>query len=252
MITRFVEKIKPSIFLIGATSVGRVLAPRISMRRQTGLTADCTSLEIHPESKLLLQTRPAFGGNIMATITCEKRRPQMATVRAKVFEMPGRDDSRSGKIIGVDAPKEILDRCKLLKKVREGVDEDISDAEIIVVGGRGLERQEGFKLLRDLAKELGGVVGATRQPVEEGWITYGKQIGLSGKTVRPKLYIGCGVSGAVQHTAGMETADYVVAINKDPEAQIFKISDIGIVGDIYSVVPELIEGIRRIRKEGII
>ncbi len=249
VITELVNEVRPSIFLVGATSVGRILAPRITTRMRTGLTADCTYLEVDPKTKLLLQTRPAFGGNIMATIKCETRRPQMSTVRPKVIEMPSRDDKRNGEIIQMDVPEVLLDRVKLLGRVCEGCDVDISEADIIVVGGRGVERKEGFAMLSELANLLGGMVGSTRPPVDEGWISYAHQIGLSGKTVRPKLYIACGVSGSVQHMAGMETSDYIIAINKDPEAPIFKISDLGIVGDLYSIIPELIETLKKQKKK---
>jgi electron transfer flavoprotein alpha subunit/NAD-dependent dihydropyrimidine dehydrogenase PreA subunit len=249
VLTQLIKKTKPSIFLIGATAVGRILAPRISMRMKTGLTADCTKLEINTETRLLEQTRPAFGGNIMAAITCEKKRPQMATVRPKVMNKPQPDDNRIGRIKDMKYEGKITDRVKLIRKTPEADDVDLSEADIIIVGGRGLERPQAFEMLHELAALTGAVVGATRPPVEEGWISFPHQIGLSGKTVRPKIYIAAGVSGAVQHTTGMESSDYIIAINKDPEAPIMKLADLAITGDLHTIIPELIQKIREKQKK---
>ncbi|MCD6529311.1 electron transfer flavoprotein subunit alpha [Candidatus Bathyarchaeota archaeon] len=248
LIVELVEKIKPNIFLIGATFIGRSLAPRIASRLKTGLTADCTGLEIDPESRLLLQTRPAFGGNIMATIVCRNRRPQMATVRYKVMKKAEKTSRRRGELIVMDFnPKNVRDRVKVRKFVKEEAEVSLTEAEVIVSGGRGLGGPEGFKLIKELADLLGGAVGASRVAVDEGWISYSHQVGLSGKTVRPKLYIACGISGSVQHLAGMGGSDVIVAINKDPSAPIFKVADIGIVGDLYEVLPRLISRIKKYR-----
>ncbi len=252
LITDLVRRIKPNIFLIGATSIGRSLAPKIASKLKTGLTADCTGLEIDPESRLLLQTRPAFGGNIMATIICPNHRPQMATVRYKVMRKAERIPNYRGEVIELDFnPDELPDRVRVREVIKGEAGVNITDAEIIVSGGRGLGGPEGFKLLGELAELLGGAVGASRLAVDEGWISYPHQVGLSGKTVKPKLYIACGISGSVQHLAGMSGSDFIVAINKDPSAPIFKVADIGLVGDLYEIVPELIRRIKELRnKEG--
>ncbi len=244
IIADLIREVKPSIFLIGATSTGRSLAPRISTIVRTGLTADCTRLDVDDKGNLL-QTRPAFGGNIMATIYCPKNRPQMATVRYKVMKRAELKTDPQGIIEErkIDA-KKMVDRTKILN-FQKGDDEiSIVDADVIVAGGRGLGGPEGFKLLQNLARLLGGAVGASRSAVDEGWIDYVHQIGLSGRTVRPKLYIACGISGSVQHLAGMQTSDVIVAINKEPNAPIFKVATYGIVGDLYEVIPELIKLIR--------
>lgn len=243
ILTNLIKEIKPSIFLIGATSIGRSIAPRIATALRTGLTADCTELDIDTEGNLV-QTRPAFGGNVMATILCPHHRPQMATVRYKVMEKAMRRPKYAGHIIIKHVEGAILDRTNINKTSIETEKVSITEAQIIVSGGKGLGRPEGFKLLTALADALGGAIGASRLVVDEGWITYKHQVGLSGKTVRPKLYIACGISGAVQHLAGMQTADIIVAINKDPSAPIFNVADYGIVGDLYDVIPELIKCLR--------
>lgn len=242
LLVSLIQETKPSIFLLGATSVGRSLAPRIATMLRTGLTADCTGLDIDSEGNLL-QTRPAFGGNIMATILCRNNRPQMATVRYKVMKRAEKIPGYKGEIVCKNFDEEAIpDRTRIKKIIEsEGKGEvNITEANIIVSGGKGLSNPDGFKLVRELADALGGAVGASRVVVDEGWIGYPHQVGLSGRTVRPKLYIACGISGAVQHLAGMQTSDTIVAINKDPSAPIFRVADYGIVGDLYEVIPEII------------
>lgn len=240
---------EPSICLIGATSIGRSMGPRVAAKLQTGLTADCTSLDIDPETALLQQTRPAYGGNIMATIITPNSRPQMATVRYKMFPEAKKVEKPTGVII-----KKPVDKSKLTDRIKVVGFEDateqisISDADIIVAGGLGMGEPEGFKLMAELASTLGGAVGASRPTVDEGWIDYRHQVGLSGRTVRPQVYMACGISGAVQHQAGMKTSDIIISINKDPEAPIFKISSLGVVGDLYEVIPRLIQKIKEHKK----
>ncbi len=238
IISNLAKEIKPSIILLGATPIGRSLGPRVAARLKTGLTADCTGLDIDVDRNLV-QTRPAFGGNVMARIICPNNRPQIATVRYKIM-------SRAKKSLtpGLTVNKLCefkIDRVKILKsvKIKEGT--NIVDADIIVSGGKGLGRPEGFKLIKEFANVLGGAVDASRATVDEGWISHFHQIGLSGRTVRPKLYIACGISGAVQHLAGMKTSNTIVAINKDSNAPIFNVAHYGIVGDLYEVIPKLIE-----------
>lgn len=245
IIAELVTEFQPSIFLFGATTIGRSLAPRIAVKLRCGLTADCTELAIDKESKLLLQTRPAFGGNIMATIVCPEKRPQMATVRPKVMKAAERDQARTGKIVKLS--REIPpSRARLLETLEaSGQQANIQEADIIVSGGRGLGKPENFALLEELAKLLGGAVGASRAAVDAGWIPYPHQVGQTGKTVRPKLYIACGISGAVQHLAGMSSSDVIVAINKDPNAPIFSIATYGIVGDALEIIPALIAELRK-------
>jgi electron transfer flavoprotein alpha subunit len=236
---------KPSIFLIGATSLGRSLGPRAAAKLRTGLTADCTFLDIDPETRLLRQTRPAYGGNIMATIITPRSRPQMATVRYKMFPEAEKVDNPEGVV--VEKPMDmstVRDRVKVLgfEEAKEQI--SISEADLIVSGGLGMGDPDGFKIIGELAATLGAAVGASRPTVDEGWIDYRHQVGLSGRTVRPQVYMACGISGAVQHQAGMKTSDVIIAVNKDPEAPIFKISSLGVVGDLYEVVPRLIEKIK--------
>jgi electron transfer flavoprotein alpha subunit len=240
-----VERHKPEILIMGASSRGRDLAGSIATRLVTGLTADCTGLEIDPETRQLRQTRPAFGGNIMATILCPNHRPQMATVRHRVFEVPGKDDARQGQIVRERAlmvEDEIA--AKVIDFLAEEEDVNLADARIIVSGGRGVKGPEGFEPIRELAQVLGGAVGASRAAVDAGWIPYAHQVGQTGRTVRPDLYIACGISGAIQHLAGMRTAKVIVAINRDPEAPIFEVAHYGIVGDLFEVVPALNEAFR--------
>jgi electron transfer flavoprotein alpha subunit len=246
-----VRKVKPSIFLIGATAIGRSLGPKVAACLETGLTADCTGLEIDKDTKLLLQTRPAYGGNIMATIICTNRRPQMATVRYKVMKEADRDISRIPEIIKEEVDmNNIPDRVQIIdfQTVQEAA--SIVDADIIVSGGKGLGEPNGFEIIQKLARALGGAVGASRPTVDEGWMEYRHQVGLSGRTVRPKIYMACGISGAVQHLAGMKTSDVIIAINKDPDAPIFSVSSLGAIGDLYEVIPPLIEKIKENKKNG--
>jgi electron transfer flavoprotein alpha subunit len=237
---------KPEIVLAGATSLGRAFIPRVAAILKTGLTADCTSLDIDMDRRLLLQTRPAFGGNLMATIICEQRRPQMATVRPRVFKKGTANPNRKGQIIKIDFDHAaVTSKTKLLNFIQDLTRKvKIEDADIIVSGGRGLGKPENFKLIEDLAQALGAAVGSSRPPVDDGWIPYSHQVGQTGKTVRPKLYVACGISGSVQHMAGMGTSECIVAINSDPNAPIFEIATYGIVGDLFKVVPMLTEKIK--------
>ena len=239
---------KPEIILAGATAIGRSFLPKVAAKLYTGLTADCTALDIDPETGNMLQTRPAFGGNIMATIVTPNHRPQMATVRHKVMKPAVRDDSRKGDVVDVKFTQSGDIRTRVLKTVDEiGETVNICEADIIVAGGRGMGSAANFKLLEELAKVLGGAVAATRAVVDEGWISYSHQVGQTGKTVCPKLYIACGISGAVQHVAGMQSSDIIVAINKDPDAPIFNVATYGIVGDVMEVVPLMIKKFKEMR-----
>ena len=244
-----VRKYTPGIILLGATTRGRDLASAVATELETGLTADCTSLEIDPESKLLRQTRPAFGGNIMATIICPKHLPQMATVRPGVFPLPDADTGATGEVISFKPRLAAVQPVRRLHFLPELEDEaSLQGADVIVSGGRGMHKAGNFAMLEDLARELGGVVGASRGAVDAGWISARRQIGQTGQTVRPVLYVAVGISGAIQHLAGMQQADIVLAINNDPGAPIFNIADLGIVGDLFEVVPALTAEIRK-RKE---
>ncbi len=251
VITGLIREHKPNIVLLGATAVGRSLAPRVASRLETGLTADCTGLEIDPETRNLLQTRPAFGGNLMATIICPNHRPQMASVRPKVFNRPQRDELRIGRIVRYDYKDHSLtQRAQLLAVVKESAKTaSIAEAEIVVTGGLGLGDAGNFEIIEDLAQALRGGVGASRGAVDAGWTSYAHQVGQTGKTVRPKLYIACGISGAIQHLVGMQSSDIIVAINKDPKAPIFNVADYSIVGDVLEVVPALTEEIKKVRIE---
>ncbi len=242
-LVKLIQQYKPEIVVAGATSLGRSFVPRVAAMLTTGLTADCTGLEIDAETKLLLQTRPTFGGNIMATIICQTKRPQMSTVRPRVFKKGIPDNKRQGQIIKVDFDGEsIASRTRLLNFVEDLTERiKLEDANIIVSGGRGLGKAENFQLLQELAKVMGAALGSSRPPVDEGWIPYSHQVGQTGKTVCPTLYIACGISGAVQHLAGMQTSDTIVAINNDPNAPIFEVATYGIVGDLFKIVPMMIE-----------
>lgn len=242
-----IQKYKPEIVLFGATTQGRDFAGNVATTIEAGLTADCTGLDIDPEKKFLRQTRPAFGGNIMAVILDYPQfRPQMSTVRPKVFPMPAKDESRKGEVIRESlAMTEDQVRTKVLEFIRGAEAVNLVDAEIIVSGGRGIGNSENFKVIRQLAEALGAAVGASRAAVDSGWISYEHQVGQTGRTVRPKIYIAAGISGAIQHQAGMKTSDIIVAINKDPEAPIFKIATFGIVGDLFTVLPLLTEEFKK-------
>lgn len=242
VIEDLVVRFKPSVLLMGATSIGRDLAPRVSRRIGTGLTADCTELAIDPDAKLMLQTRPAFGGNVMATIACRYTRPQMATVRPGVM---------TANQCTINKPNLIRHEVKLTEKdiktkILETVTEkkpgtDISDAKVVVAGGRGVNGEQGFAMLRQLADILGGELACTRLIVEQDILPHEVQVGQTGKTIRPEIYIACGISGAVQHAAGMTGSRYIIAINSDPSAPIFKLANWNIVGDLHEIVPELIK-----------
>lgn len=243
VISKLVEDEKPEIFLIGATNIGRDLAPRVASRITTGLTADCTHLDIDDETGDLLQTRPAFGGNLMATIINTEFRPQMSTVRPGVMDMPVMEEGRQGELIEIKPEISEADiRFKVIDIVeseKKGV--NLEDAKIIVSGGRAMKGSEGFKLIEQLAKKLGGEVGASRAAVDSGWIEKSHQVGQTGKTVKPVIYIATGISGAIQHLAGMKDSDLIIAINKDPHAPIFNVANYGIVGDYKEIVGELLE-----------
>lgn len=242
--SNLVKKYKPEIVLAGGTSIGRTFIPRVAIRVKTGLTADCTGLDIDPKDHLLLQTRPAFGGNIMATIICPNHRPQMATVRHKVFKKGEPDTNRKGILIE-EAADIKAGRSRIVDVIHEMTNEiNVAEADIIVSGGRGLGGPENFKLLFDLAHELGAAVGASRGAVDAGWISSFHQVGQTGKTVCPKLYIACGISGAIQHLVGMSSSEVIVAINKDPNAPIFEVADYGIVGDLKEIVPMITKVLR--------
>lgn len=260
-----VKEHKPEIVIYGATHIGRDLAPRVAARLNTGLTADCTRLDVkvasyidyavknttldvstldpNSDDKGLKQTRPAFGGNLMATIICPKTRPQMSTVRPGVMQKRERQEGAAGELVKIkpaiskaDIKIEILDIVKSAKEIVS-----LTDAEIICSGGRGLGDSSGFELIKKFADKVGGVVGSSRAAVDAGWIDHSHQVGQTGTTVKPKIYFACGISGAIQHLAGMQTSDIIVAINKDPDAPIFEVADYGIVGDLYKVIPQLIE-----------
>ena len=256
-LTAVIEEYKPEIMLVGATAIGRDLGPTVSARVATGLTADCTQLEIgdfplvaipgkEQKHNQLLMTRPAFGGNTIATIACPDNRPQMATVRAGVMEKNAPDDSKKAEVVEFnptieknDKFVEILDIVKAVSDV-----EDIMDAKILVSGGRGVGSQENFSILQDLADAIGGTVSCSRAVVDNGWMPKDLQVGQTGKTVRPQVYFAIGISGAIQHVAGMEEADIIIAINKDPDAPIFEVADYGVVGDLNKIVPMLTEQIK--------
>jgi len=247
-LTALTQQHKPEIILAGATAIGRSFFPKVASTLHAGLTADCTMLDIDAATGHLHQTRPAFGGNIMATIVTPNHRPQMATVRHKVMKPAQRDDTRKGDIVSVKYAPSGAVRTKVMKTVEELTETvNICEADIIVAGGRGLGSQKNFLLLEELAKVLGGAVAATRGAVDEGWIPYSHQVGQTGKTVCPKLYIACGISGAIQHVAGMQSSETIVAINKDPDAPIFNVATYGIVGDVTEVLTEMIKKFREMR-----
>jgi len=241
-----ISNYKPSIVLLGATMNGRDLAPRVAARLKTGLTADCTGLDINDAGQLV-QTRPAFGGNVMATILCPRTRPQMATVRPRVMKMPKPEPGRTAEVI--DYPVRLVEsdiRTKILEVVREVHEAaaNIEEADIIVSAGRGIGSKENLSLIRELAEVLHAAVGGSRAIVDLGWLPHHQQVGQTGKTVAPKLYIAIGISGAIQHLVGMQTSETIVAINKDPEAPIFDVADFGIVGDLFQIVPVLTQQLK--------
>ena len=243
---QIVTEYKPEIVLIGATTIGRDLGPRLSARLGTGLTADCTALDISEEGNLMM-TRPAFGGNLMATILCKEHRPQMSTVRPGVMCISLKDETRKGEIIRI-TPK--FDASKFKVKLVETVKEkrnliDITEANVLVSGGRGIGNQEGFDMLRQFAQGIGAEVSSSRAMVDAGIMTHDRQVGQTGKTVRPDVYFAMGISGAIQHLAGMDESDFIIAINKDKFAPIFQVADIGIVGDVKKIVPLLTEMLKK-------
>lgn len=248
LLTFLVNEHKPEIVLAGATPIGRSFIPRVAARLGAGLTADCTSLFIDPKTRNLLQVRPAFGGNIMATILCPHHRPQMATVRPRVMKRGTYGENRKGEVVHIKA-ENIFSRTKVIDTIKE-VSEltlNLQEVEVIISGGRGLGNAKGFELLKELAGLLGGAIGASRAAVDEGWIPYSHQVGQTGKTVCPKLYIACGISGAVQHVVGMQSSDIIIAINKNPDAPIFNVATYGIVGDLYEIIPLLIRKIKEMQ-----
>ncbi|MBL7158133.1 MAG: electron transfer flavoprotein subunit alpha [Candidatus Omnitrophica bacterium] len=243
-----INEYKPAVLLSGATTIGRSLTARVAINVNTGLTADCTGLDIDEKEKLLLQTRPAFGGNIMATIITPNHRPQMSTVRHKVMQEAAIDESLKGKLVEKTYKDNILSsRTKLIDIVEE-IEETINlaEADIIVSGGRGLGGPENFNIIRELALTLGGAVGASRSAVDAGWIPYSHQVGQTGKTVCPKIYIACGISGQIQHLIGMQSSKIIIAINKDPDAPIFKVATYGIIGDLFEFVPALTKKFKQV------
>ncbi|MBP7654854.1 electron transfer flavoprotein subunit alpha [Candidatus Dependentiae bacterium] len=247
ILVQLIRKHKPELILTGATAFGRAVAPRISTSLRTGLTADCTELEIDPAKRELKQTRPAFGGNIMATIICPNHRPQMATVRPKVMKkiepIPGKTGEIIIEKINFTDYKTGIKIIKSTSDISQKI--NIAEADIIVSGGRGVGKPENFKLLQELAAALNGAVGASRAAVDAGWIDYSHQVGQTGKTVQPKIYVACGISGAIQHLAGMKSSDFIIAINKDKTAPIFKVANIGIVADLFEFIPELIKLLKK-------
>lgn len=241
---------KPNIIFIGATFIGRDLGPRVAARLETGLTADCTSLDVDVESGDLLATRPAFGGNLMATIVCPDHRPQMATVRPGVFEkLPLGENDATVENVEVKFNSNDI-RTKIVEIIKEHKDiVDISEANVLVAGGRGIGSEENFKMLKELAEVMNGSIAASRAAVEKGWVDKDYQVGQTGKTVRPNIYVACGISGAIQHAAGMQDSDMIIAINKDANAPIMKIADYAIVGDVNKVVPEFIAQLKAMKEE---
>lgn len=251
ILVKLVQKYKPGIFLCGATAIGRSLVSRVAVRINAGLTADCTGLDIEAEKKILLQTRPAFGGNIMATIISPNHRPQMATVRHKVMQPLEVDKRRKAKIIRESFERNVYhSRTKLLDIVEE-VETlvNIAEADIIVSGGRGMGGKENFKILEELAHALGAAVGSSRAAVDSGWMPYSHQVGQTGRTVAPKIYFACGISGQIQHLVGMQSSKIIIAINKDPEAPILKVATYGIIGDLFQVVPALTKKFKEVLKK---
>ncbi|HIP38746.1 MAG TPA: electron transfer flavoprotein subunit alpha [Desulfocapsa sulfexigens] len=250
VLTDLIKQHQPEVVLAGATAIGRSLIPGVANTLGAGLTADCTQLDIRADDGALLQTRPAFGGNIMATIVCPSSRPQMSTVRPNVMKELEYDAGRTGEIVDVALePAQLDSKVRVLESVQaENDDVNIQESDILVGGGRGLDSEKGFELIRQLASSLNGSVSASRAVVDAGWIGYPHQVGQTGKTVAPKLYIACGISGAIQHVAGMQSSETIVAINRDENAPIFDVADFGIVGDLFEILPKLISKIEGYQK----
>jgi len=248
MMVRLIEKYKPEIIIYAGTTRGRALAPRVAVITNCGLTADCTELGIDPENGDLLQTRPAFGGNIMATIRCSNHRPQMATVRPRVMKAPVPDPNRSGEIIFENVQDSDAIKIKRIIEIFHSDETtfNLSDAQIIISGGRGMKGPDGFKLLQKFAARVGGAVGASRAAVDAGWISYANQVGQTGQTVQTKVYIACGISGQIQHLVGMQSCDLIIAIDKNPDTPMMQLADIAIVGDLFEVIPEIINEIPKL------
>jgi electron transfer flavoprotein alpha subunit len=246
---RLIETYKPDAILFGATSTGRDLAPRIASRVKTGLTADCTELSVDPDTGNVQWTRPAFGGNLMAVIECPRTRPQMGTVRPGVFKKAVYNGDNAAELVRASIEKPAGSRTRIIDRLADAAEEmvNLEEAEIIVSGGRGLGRPENFALVKALAEALGGAVGSSRAAVDAGWISHAYQVGQTGKTVGPKLYVACGISGAIQHLAGMSSSETIVAINRDPDAPIFGVADYGIVGNLLEVLPALTEEVKRLK-----
>jgi electron transfer flavoprotein alpha subunit len=249
ILSHLIQQEKPEIVLMGATNIGRSFASRVAAKIRTGLTADCTALDIDPQTRNLMQTRPAFGGNIMATILTPRHRPQMSTVRHKVFKPAAKTAGRKGEIIKKSADtSRIINRTKFLGFIKDTTAKvNLSDADIIVSGGRGLGKPDGFKLIEELAETLGGAVGSSRAAVDAGWIPYSHQVGQTGRTVGPKIYFACGISGQIQHQVGMSSSDIIVAINKDPHCPMMKMATFAIEGDLYEIIPWIIKEVKNAR-----
>ena len=245
-----IEKYRPEIVIAAATTTGRTLMPYVAVKVNAGLTADCTGLDIDPETGGLLQTRPAIGGNIMATIRTPTARPQMATVRPRSTRPPEPDPARKGRIIREDPPAGLTSRVERLEFIAQADAHALGEADVVVSAGRGIKKGENLPVVTELAEALEAALGASRDVVDRGWLEYPHQVGLSGKTVSPRLYVACGVSGAIQHLAGMQTAENIIAINSDPDAQIFRVADVGIVGDLFEVVPMLARRVREAKAKG--
>ncbi len=252
VLSDLIKQYKPHSILAAATSSGRTLMPYVAIQVSTGLTADCTELDIEDGTFHLLQTRPAIGGNIMATIKTPQHSPQMATVRPKSSRPLSADSSRQGKIVRLELKDELVDNRVKMVGFRKDLEEfvNIEEAEVVVAGGKGMKKVENFALLRDLAKHFDGVLGASRDAVDRGWLPYPHQVGLSGKTVSPKLYICAGISGSIQHLAGIKTSEFIIAINQDQDANIFQLADFGIVGNLFEVIPKLNARLEAYKKEG--
>ena len=243
---RLLEEFSPEIVIAGATSTGRTLMPYVAVKAHAGLTADCTELDIEPDTGNLLQTRPAIGGNILATIKTPENRPQMATVRPRSTRPAAASPGRKGRIIRRTAPKELLaSRIERTAFIPNTDTHNLQDADVVVSAGRGIKKVDNLPIVQDLADSLDAALGATRDVVDRGWLSYPHQVGLSGKTVTPRLYVAVGLSGSIQHLAGMQTSEHIIAVNNDPDAQIFRVSELGIVGDLFEVLPVLTDKIRR-------